>query len=43
MEKGLLPVETRIIDSPEEIYALLQDITEKSKNGLSYSECEGRF
>ena len=43
IEKGLLPVETRIIDSPEEIYALLQDITEKSNNGLSNCSTIGGF
>ena len=43
IEEDLLPVETRIVDSPQEIYALVLDITRKSNNGLSNCSTIGGF
>lgn len=43
IEEDLLPVETRIVDSPQEIYTLVLDITRKSNNGLSNCSTIGGF
>ena len=43
IEEDLLPVETRVVDSPQEIYALVLDITRKSNNGLSNCSTIGGF
>ena len=43
IEEGLFPVETRIVESPEEIHALILDITKKSNDGLSNCSTIGGF
>ncbi|HEU5120190.1 MAG TPA: hypothetical protein VFT71_04305, partial [Candidatus Nitrosocosmicus sp.] len=43
IEEGMLPVETRIVDNPGEIFALILDITKKNNNGLSNCSTIGGF
>ncbi len=43
IEQGLLPVETKVFDSPEEIYKLIEDIIDNSTNGLSNCSTIGGF
>ena len=43
IEQGFLPVETRIVNNPDEIYSLILDIISKSNNGMSNYSTIGGF
>ncbi len=43
IEKGLLPIETKILDTPEEIYTQITNLVQKTEMGVSICSLIGAF